>query len=127
MAQSIVADFHCHTLASSHAYSTVAEVARQAAAMGLLAVGCTDHGIGIEDAPHLWHFLNLRILPPYIDGVRVLRGVEANVMDFTGRLDMPEEAFQRLELVIAYRRLAGSGRQSPGGYHRPQRRPLLRL
>ena len=30
MAQSIVADFHCHTLASSHAYSTVAEVARQA-------------------------------------------------------------------------------------------------
>lgn len=58
MAQSIVADFHCHTLASSHAYSTVTEVARQAAAMGMLAVGCTDHGIGIEDAPHLWHFLN---------------------------------------------------------------------
>lgn len=142
MAQSIVAGFSLSiSLASSHAYSTVTEVARQAAAMGMLAVGCTDHGIGIEDAPHLWHFLNLRILPPYIDGVRVLRGVEANVMDFTGRLDMPEEAFQRLELVIASMheglcrrgagrsipRLAGSGRQSPGGYHRPQRRPLLRL
>ena len=76
MAQSIVADFHCHTLASSHAYSTVTEVARQAAAMGMLAVGCTDHGIGIEDAPHLWHFLNLRILPPYIDGVRVKNAAE---------------------------------------------------
>lgn len=101
MAQSIVADFHCHTLASSHAYSTITEVARQAADMGLAAVACTDHGIGIEDAPHLWHFLNLRILPPTIEGVRVLRGVEANVMDFSGRLDMPEEAFQRLELVIA--------------------------
>lgn len=107
--------------------------------MGMLAVGCTDHGIGIDDAPHLWHFLNLRILPPYIDGVRVLRGVEANVMDFTGRLDMPEEAFQRLELVIASMHEGvmpqGAGRSIPppgwewprsaGGYHRPQRRPLL--
>ncbi len=97
----VVADLHCHTLASTHAYSTVTELAAAAAGRGLLAVACTDHGIGIEDSPHLWHFLNMKVLPPRIEGVRVLRGVEANVMDASGRLDMPDEALERLEIVVA--------------------------
>jgi putative hydrolase len=96
----IIADLHCHTLASSHAYSTVTELAQAAAPNGLIAVGCTDHGIGMEDSPHLWHFLNLRDLPDKIAGVRVLRGVEANVTGFDGYLDMPVEVLERLELVV---------------------------
>ena len=97
----IVADLHCHTLASDHAYSTVTELAAAAAEKGLTAVACTDHGIGIEDAPHLWHFMNLSILPPSIRGVRVLHGVEANVMDMAGRLDMPEKVLEELDIVVA--------------------------
>ncbi len=45
--------------------------------------------------------MNLRALPPVIAGVRILHGVEANVMDFTGRLDMPEDMLQSLDIVIA--------------------------
>lgn len=97
----IAADLHCHTVASTHAYSTVTELAAAAAERGLVAVGCTDHGVGSPDSPHLWHFHNLRALPERIVGVRVLRGVEANVMDFDGRLDMDEESLSRLELVVA--------------------------
>ena len=97
----IAADLHCHTLASAHAYSTVTELAGAAAERGLQAVACTDHGVGIEDAPHLWHFMNLKILPPRIGGVRVLHGVEANVMDMTGRLDMPENVLESLDVVVA--------------------------
>lgn len=97
----IVADLHCHTLASDHAYSTVTELAAAAAEKGLRAVACTDHGIGIEDAPHLWHFMNLGILPPTIHGVRVLHGVEANVLDMSGRLDMPEDVLGELDIVVA--------------------------
>lgn len=99
--QSLAADFHCHTVASTHAYSTITELAATAAKRGLKAIACTDHGIGIPDAPHLWHFLNMRILPAHIEGVRVFRGVEANVMDAQGRLDMPEEALNRMEIVVA--------------------------
>lgn len=99
--EQIVADLHCHTLASTHAYSTITELANAAAQRGLCAVACTDHGIGLPDAPHLWHFMNLRALPPVIAGVRILHGVEANVMDFTGRLDMPEDMLQSLDIVIA--------------------------
>lgn len=97
----VVADLHCHTVASTHAYSTVTELAEAAAARGLVAVGCTDHGIGMPDSPHLWHFENLHVLPDIIAGVRVLRGVEANVIGFDGRLDMPDGVLRRLELVVA--------------------------
>lgn len=98
---SLVADLHCHTLASSHAYSTVTELAEAAARRGLLAVGCTDHGVAMPDSPHPWHFFNLDTLPDRIAGVRVLRGVEANVLDASGRLDMPEEILDKLELTVA--------------------------
>lgn len=97
----IIADLHCHTLASDHAYSTVTELASAAGKAGLAAAACTDHGVGIEDAPHLWHFANLKILPPYIEGVRVLHGTEANVMDLSGRLDMPEDILEKLDIVVA--------------------------
>ena len=111
ISDSIVADLHCHTLASSHAYSTVTEVASAAAARGLLAVACTDHGIGTQDSPHIWHFTNLDILPPVISGVRVLHGVEANVMDYTGRVDMPQKVMAKLDIVVA----SMHGVAMPGG------------
>lgn len=97
----MAADLHCHTIASSHAYGTITELATAAAERGLIAVGCTDHGIAMPGAPHEWYFGNLGDLPDKISDVRVLRGVEANVMDFDGRLDMSEWILKRLELVIA--------------------------
>lgn len=97
----LIADLHCHTIASSHAYSTVTENANAASERGLAAIGCTDHGIAMPGAPHEWHFGNLKDLPEKISGVRVLCGVEANVIDFEGRLDMKEGLLKRLDLVIA--------------------------
>ncbi len=97
----VAADLHCHTLASTHAYSTVTELAGAAARAGLAALAVTDHGIGLEDSPHLWHFECLKILPPEISGVRILHGVEANVMDMEGRIDMPESLLAGLDIVVA--------------------------
>lgn len=33
----------------------------------------------MEDAPHHWHFINMRIWPRVVDGVGILRGIEANI------------------------------------------------
>ena len=101
MITSVVADLHCHTLASSHAYSTVTELAGEAARKQMLAVACTDHGVSMQDAPHIWHFRNLDQLPPRINGVRVLRGVEANVIGTDGSLDMEAADLEELEIVVA--------------------------
>jgi len=76
----IVADLHTHTIASSHAYSSLAEMARGAHHKGLLAIGITDHGSNMKDAPHPWHFSNLKVIPRDIGGVKVIRGIEFNIL-----------------------------------------------
>jgi putative hydrolase len=65
----------------------------------LLAI--TDHGIRVPDAPKILYFYNLRVIPKEINGIRIVKGVEANIIDYKGSIDMTEEVLGRLELVIA--------------------------
>lgn len=97
----ILTDLHCHTLASAHAYSTIKENIDMAKNRGLEAVAVTDHGPEQEDAPPLVHFANLRAIPKVVDGVRVFSGCEANILDKTGRIDIPEKILEKLDIVIA--------------------------
>ncbi len=94
-------DTHCHTISSGHAYSTIGEIAETAAQKGLKLIAMTDHGPAMPGGPHIFHIGNQRVIPDYIKGVRVLKGVEANIMDFKGRLDLPDSYLQRLDIVIA--------------------------
>lgn len=97
----IQADLHCHSLASSHAYSTVDEMAAAARRYGLKAFALTDHAMSMPDAPHEWHFHNLHVLPQKINGVTVLRGAEANIKSFEGDIDMTEFDLSNLQWVVA--------------------------
>jgi putative hydrolase len=96
----VQADLHVHTLSSGHAFSTVAEIAREAARRGLRAVGIADHGPALPGAPHLFYFGALRFLPRTMEGVRILRGVEANVVNGRGGLDLPREILSRLDYAL---------------------------
>ncbi len=95
------ADLHIHTVASGHAYSTVLEVARAAADRGLALIALTDHGPAMPGGPHAYHFSNQFCMPESIFGVRVLKGVEANVMDRDGTLDLDEGRLAKMEIVLA--------------------------
>lgn len=97
----IEADTHCHSVASTHAYSTVRELAQCASEAGLKAFAITDHGPASPDAPHIWHFRNLKCLPDTISGVTVLKGAEANVTSYTGKIDLEENELLSLDWVIA--------------------------
>lgn len=97
----IIADTHTHTIASDHAFSTVVENATCGKAAGLKFMAITDHGVRMPDSPHLWHFYSLGVLPREIKGVTVIRGIEANIMDFDGGLDIPEDVYASLEWIIA--------------------------
>lgn len=83
-----VADMHTHTIASTHAYSTITENALWCSEHGIKYLGMTDHGIKMQDSPDTWHFENLGILPEYIHGVRIIRGIEANIIDSAGNIDI---------------------------------------
>lgn len=84
-----ISDLHTHTLASTHAYSTISENAFQAKERGILYLAMTDHGPAMEDAPHRWHFANLKAIPEFLCGVKILKGVEANILP-GGRLDLED-------------------------------------
>jgi putative hydrolase len=99
----IIADTHCHTIASSHAYSTILENINEAVKQDLYAIAITDHASNMPSPPGKWYFENLRILPRNINGVNILKGVEANVLNSDGNIDMPfidKDGF-KLDWVIA--------------------------
>ena len=97
----IAVDTHTHTLASSHAFSTIRENAEAAAEAGLAAVCMTDHTPALPDAPHIWHFDNLHILPRKICGVTIIRGAEVNIMDADGSIDLAEANMKDVEWIVA--------------------------
>lgn len=97
----LLADLHTHTVASGHAYSTVYENAREAAAKNLAVIAITDHGPALPGGAHPYHFWNLRVLPETIEGVRVLTGIEANVTNADGELDLDNDALSELDVVLA--------------------------
>ncbi|STS81690.1 hydrolase YcdX [Klebsiella pneumoniae] len=62
-------DLHMHTVASTHAYSTLHDYIAEAKRKGIKLFAITDHGPDMADAPHYWHFVNMRIWPRLVDGV----------------------------------------------------------
>ena len=92
-------DLHTHTLASSHAYSTINEYAQYAAAEGVRLFAVTDHGPAMPDSPSQWHFVNFEALPRLLYGVLVLRGIEANILE--NGLDLADMFLNRLDIVLA--------------------------
>ena len=99
----IIADLHMHTMVSNHAFNTVTEMARRACKLGMFAAALTDHGPSMPDAPPPWYFYNLTTLPSRIEGIWLLKGVEANVRGTDGSLDIEPQEFERMQLdwVIA--------------------------
>ena len=96
-----IADLHTHTCASTHAFSTITENTAAARERGIEYLAMTDHGVAMPDAPHLWHFYGARNLPRYINGVFVLRGMEANIVDYEGNIDVENiELYDLLDWIV---------------------------
>ena len=96
-----ILDTHCHTAASGHAQGTPEEYAQKAAARGLKLLAVTDHGPGMPDTASASYFTGLKALPRFVEGVEILPGAEANIMDFDGKLDLSDGILKQLKPVIA--------------------------
>ncbi len=94
-------DSHTHTLISGHAYNTIAEMTQAAAAMGLSAIAITDHAPRIPGGPNELYFLNLKILPRQMSGIETLFGVELNILDYEGTVDLPPKILEQMDVCIA--------------------------
>lgn len=92
---------HTHTIASTHAYSTILENARVAKERGLKFLAITDHSEKSFGGPREWYFENLKTLPAEIDGVKILSGIECNILSSSGELDFPIGLKKNLDWVVA--------------------------
>lgn len=94
-------DTHTHTIASGHAYSTIIENARAAKQQGIKILCTTDHAELMPGAPHPWFFANQKVLPRFLEDVAIIRGVEANIMDEQGNIDIDPAMDDHLDWIIA--------------------------
>jgi len=97
----LILDAHLHTISSGHAFSTVKEYAEQAKEVGLSLIAITDHSPAIPGGPHELHFKSMWDIRTFINGVQILAGVELNILDTAGNVDLSDEIIKYLDVVIA--------------------------
>ena len=97
-----IIDMHTHTVASGHAYSTIHENIQFAKKHGMKFLGTSDHGSTMTGGPAEYFFHNLKVVPREMDGVKILRGMEANILDVNGNIDeLDSKALDGLDYLIA--------------------------
>lgn len=96
-----VLDVHTHTLASGHSYSTIREMANMASDKGLELLGITEHGPRMPGTCHNFYFSNLKVVPRKMSGVELLLGIELNILDFEGHIDLDEWMLRQMDVTNA--------------------------
>lgn len=92
---------HCHTISSGHAYSTIEEYVKQAKKKDMKAITFTEHAPKMPGGPNIYYIINQIVIPKEIDGITIYRGIEANIIDYNGNLDVQDNTLENLDLVIA--------------------------
>ncbi len=94
-------DVHTHTIMSGHAYSSLQEMAMEAGRRGLDILGITEHAPELPGACDPIYFRNLHVVPREMYGVKLLLGVELNILNHRGDISLDEEYYRHLDLCIA--------------------------
>ena len=94
-------DLHTHSVLSKHAYSSLTENIDSAIEAGLKYLGISEHqsdpiGVGA----HIYAFSNLSIIPPVYKGLRILKGIEFNILNDSD-LDIEDIDLRPLDFGIA--------------------------
>lgn len=96
-----ILDLHTHTIVSGHAYNSLYEMVRSAADKGLTLYGCSDHTPAMPGGPDAMYFVNFKVIPREIYGVKVLMGAELNLLKPDGSVDLKEKMLEKLDYAIA--------------------------
>ncbi len=96
-----ILDLHTHTIVSGHAYNTLYEMLHSASEKGIQLLGVTEHAPRIPGACHPFYFINFKVVPRMVYGVRLLLGCELNIIDYEGNIDLEARYLKGLDLGIA--------------------------
>lgn len=93
-------DLHIHTSANPHAYSTLEENIRSAREKNMKVIAITNHGPSLQDSPHWWSLVNMRVIPEYVGDLRILKGVETNIVDDNGNFDINQRIYDVMDIIL---------------------------
>lgn len=96
-----ILDVHTHTVASGHAYNTMAEMIRAAQEKGLEVYGITEHAPRMPGTCHDFYFHNLKVVERQHGDLELLLGVELNILNEKGQVDLEEPYLGRMDVAIA--------------------------
>lgn len=126
-----VLDIHSHTLASGHAYNTIREMACAASDKGLELLGITEHAPQMPGTCHDFYFSNLKVVSRKMCGIELLLGVELNILDFEGNIDLSVELLKKMDIVIASMHSpcynAGTKEQNTRAYLNVMKNPYVNI
>lgn len=97
-----LSDMHTHSIASGHGTScTISDMVKEAAGRGLKLIGITDHGPATLATGTPSYFRSLVFSPKKRFGVDVMYGIELNILDKKGHVDLEEPLLKNLDYAIA--------------------------
>lgn len=124
-------DLHTHTTMSGHAYNTRNEMIQAAWEKGLQIYGITEHAPAMPGSCHNMYFSNFRVLPRRYKDMTVLYGAELNILDFGGRVDLPESLLKEMDLTLASIHLPcylpGMAKENTDAYVEAMKNPYVNI
>lgn len=70
-----ILDLHTHTIVSGHAYNTLYEMVRSASEKGVSLLGVTEHAPKMPGTCHPFYFINFKVVPRELYGVKLMLGL----------------------------------------------------
>jgi len=125
-------DLHTHSRSSGHAtQDSVTDLAREAALRNIQILGISDHGPASMGSAGLSYFRSLFLCERSRFGIDLRYGAEANILDTSGTLDIPDDILKRLDycIISTHRPIytSGSAAENTQAYIRAMKHPKVRI
>lgn len=132
MQKTILLDLHTHSIASGHGTTdTITDMARSAAKASLRVLGISDHGPASPGSARSSYFRNLRYAPRQRFQVSLLYGVELNILNRNGDVDLKDEILAGLDYAFISMHHpifpSGSREENTDAYIRAMSHPKVRF
>lgn len=100
----LYADYHTHTI-YSHGKGTILDNVMAARSKGLTEIAITDHGIrhfsfGVKKKNIIKMRQEIDNINQHVEGIKVLLGMECNVISSEGDIDMTDDIRKHLDILL---------------------------
>lgn len=127
-----VLDVHTHTISSGHhTHDTITDMVKSAKQKGLTLLGISEHGPALPHSCTLSYFRGLPLAPAVRMGIHILYGAEANIIDHSGKLDLPDDILKQLDYGIVGMHLpclpSGTTEENTNAYIHAMENPYIHI